>query len=174
MRIVPRAIVLIGFMGSGKTTVGRALARALSWQFRDTDEMVETKAQMTIAEVFERCGEESFRNLESEVLQSIVPASDTVTVTGGGVVLRRANLEKLYSLGKIVWLKADRQTLQERLETNDDRPLLRPRDRAAAIDGLLERRRKFYEEAADLTIDTSKLGPDAAARKIIDALQLRR
>ncbi len=163
---------LIGFMGSGKSAVGGALAQKLGWPRWETDELVAAKLGMTIPEIFQHEGETSFRDAESVVLRELIATEPTIIVTGGGIVLRPKNVERLRELGTVVWLKADLVTLQARLAGVQDRPLLQTPDPAATIAELLAERTKFYEEAADLAVDSSGREPAAVAGAILDELPI--
>ena len=163
-----RSLCLIGFMGAGKSAVGRALAQKLSWPRWETDELVAAKLGMTIPEIFQREGEARFRDAESAVLQELNATEPTIIMTGGGIVLRPDNVERLRELGTVVWLKADLATLQTRLAGAQDRPLLQTADPAATIAELLAERTKFYEEAADLAFDSFGREAAAVAGAILD------
>src|SRR5450432_2685574 len=136
-----RSIVLIGFMGSGKSSVGRLLARQLGWSQIDTDELVAAEFGMPIPAVFARWGEEYFRDAETEVLRKLKASAAMVIVTGGGIVVRPENVRRLRELGTVVWLTADLPTFQKRLALRKNRPLLQTADPAATIATLLEQRR---------------------------------
>lgn len=167
-----RSLCLIGFMGSGKSAVGRALAQKLGCPRWETDELAAAKLGMTIPEIFQRPGEACFRDAESAVLQELIPTEPAIIVTGGGIVLRPENVARLRELGTLVWLKADLATLQKRLAGAQDRPLLQTPDPAATIAELLAQRTKFYEEAADLAVDSSGREPAALAGAILDELRI--
>src|SRR3954464_14108547 len=111
MRKRGHAIVLIGFMGAGKSSVGRTLARMTGRPRFDTDEMIASRFGLTISEIFEKRGEERFRDAESEALKELPSETDAIIVTGGGIVLRQANTARLRELGAVVYLSADEDTL---------------------------------------------------------------
>ena len=167
MKIAPRSIVLIGFMGTGKSSVARELARRQGWPHFDTDEMVTEALEMPVAEIFARLGEERFRTEESAILTKLDPALRSVIAAGGGTILRPQNVKRLRQLGTTVCLTADLPTLLHRLADRSDRPLLPTENRAAKIEALLREREPLYEQAADLIIDTSSLTPD----EIIEAIR---
>jgi shikimate kinase len=169
-----RSIVLIGFMGSGKSSVGRLLARQQNLSVFDTDEMVAAECGMAIPAIFRQLGEERFRQGESDVLRKLNPSKAAIIVTGGGIVLRAENVRRLRELGTVVWLKADLEVLRERLSRRKDRPLLATQNPAETIATLLEERTKFYEEAADFAVDTSHLSQEEVAQAIRDELQVTR
>lgn len=167
-----RNLCLIGFMGSGKSAVGRVLSEKLGWARRETDELVAAEFGLPIAEIFQRWGEARFREAESAVLRELPATEQALIVTGGGIVLHAENVERLCALGTVIWLKADLAILQKRLAGAQDRPLLQTPDPAATIAELLAQRVKFYEEAADLAVDSSHLEPAAVAAAILDELQI--
>ena len=168
------SIVLIGFMGCGKSSVGRLLARELGWPRFDTDELVAAELGMPITAIFAKLGEKSFREAESSALEKMEGAQPAVIVTGGGIVLRSENVRRLRELGKVFWLTADLDVLQQRLSRRKNRPLLQTPDPAATIGTLLARRETFYKEAADFTIDTSGLDQQQVAQAIRDELRIAR
>lgn len=169
-----RSIVLIGFMGVGKSEVGKTLAKALEWKLFDTDLMVEEVFGMPIAEIFSQFGEARFREEEGAVLASIGLNCPSIIVTGGGAVLRPENVARMRELGPVVCLTTDPTTLEQRLADRNDRPLL-PRDnRAETIRALLREREPHYRKAAHLTFDTSELGPEEVATLILRSLALSR
>ncbi|MEO5754056.1 MAG: shikimate kinase [Chthoniobacterales bacterium] len=165
-----RSIILIGFMGTGKSAVGQQLAQFTARACLDTDEMVAQACGMPISQIFERLGEERFRDEESAVLHELDADLPSVIVTGGGVVLRPANVARLRELGSVVCLRADLPTLVRRLETGSGRPLLAAENLADTVGRLLLERQPFYDDAADFTVDTSALGPQKVALAIQDAL----
>jgi shikimate kinase len=161
-------------MGTGKSSIGRLLAREYGWPRFDTDEMIEAELGISIAKIFAQLGEERFRQVETDVLKKLDTQKPAIIVTGGGVVLRRQNIKRIRELGAVVWLTADLGTLQKRLSRRKDRPLLQAPNAAKTIATLLEQRKKFYKEAADLVIDTSRLDQRKVAQAISDGLQISR
>lgn len=159
------AIVLIGFMGSGKSSVGRALATRTGLPRYDTDEMIAARYGLAISEIFTQHGEEAFRAAETEALTQL-PERAAIIVTGGGVVLRAENVALLRRLGRIVHLLADEATLFERVSRSTTRPLLRTENPRSTVAEMLRRRAPLYEEAANFTIDTSDL-PQAEVADLI-------
>ncbi len=140
-------IILIGFMGTGKTCVGQLLAQMLGWQFVDLDAHVEQKTGMTIADYFSRFGEAAFRDREAEAVLVIAENSQQVVATGGGVVLRPENLDRLKSCGVLVCLSASEQEIVARTENDTLRPLLNRPDRLQVIRDLLAARESQYRQA---------------------------
>jgi shikimate kinase len=160
-------IVFIGFMGSGKTSIGRLVAHRLGFQFIDTDAVVVERAGLPVAEIFARHGEAWFREQESSALRSLAMLNRAVISTGGGIVLREENRTLLRELGFVVWLTASEEVLMERVSRNKKRPLLQTADPRATVHELLEKRSALYEGAAQMTIDSSHLTHAAAAELVI-------
>ena len=164
-------IILIGFMGVGKSTVGRLLASELKLNYLDTDQLIEQTEARTISEIFRTEGEEHFRSLETEVLETLQDYDNFVLSTGGGIVLKEENVALLKIMGPIILLTADPAAIYERIKQETYRPLLQTADPPAEIIKLLERRRPFYERAAEYTVDTSTAAPGEAAKEIITWLR---
>ncbi|MBI1900176.1 MAG: shikimate kinase [Planctomycetia bacterium] len=164
-------LILIGYRGTGKSTVARLVARRLGWESLDADVEVELRAGKPIAAIFADEGEAAFRDLESAVLQSLSGRDRLVLAAGGGAVLRPENRRLLKRLGKVVWLKADAQTIQERLSADETTAARRPNLTAsgglAEIVELLERREPLYRETADWKIDTVGRSPGEIAAEIV-------
>ena len=167
-----RSIVLTGFMGTGKSEIGRLLARRLEWKRFDTDSMIEEVFRMPIAEIFSQFGEARFRGEESAILRRITVEQPSVIVTGGGAILRPENVTRMRELGTLICLTANLTTLEERLAHRNDRPLLLRDHRAQMISNLLQEREPHYRTAADLTFDTSGRSPEEVATQILEALAL--
>jgi shikimate kinase len=148
-----RNLVLIGSMGSGKTTVGRHLAAQLHFEFVDTDQLIEAAAGKKIAEIFATTGEPAFRALEHRVVQELAHRSKNVIATGGGLACYNDNLASLKSHALVVCLWASPETIWERVRHHAHRPLLRDPDPLAKIRSLLAARESFYRQA-DLLIST--------------------
>jgi len=160
-------IVLIGFMGCGKTSVGRLVAQRLGFQFVDTDALIVERAGLPIAEIFSRQGEAAFRNMETAALRSLGILQRSVVSTGGGIVLREENRALLRDLGFVAWLTASEEILFERVSRTKKRPLLHTADPRTTFHELLEQRRPLYEGAAQFTLDSSGLTHEAAADAVI-------
>jgi shikimate kinase len=152
-----RNLILIGFMGTGKTTIGKRVAKSLGFRFVDTDTLIVRKAGKSIPEIFEKSGEEEFRKLETEVLRECAANSDQVISTGGGIVTRPENLEILESAGYVVWLEASPESIYERVRRNRNRPLLQVDDPRETIRDMLEQRIDLYRKARDLSVKTDGL-----------------
>ncbi len=162
-------IILIGFMGAGKTTVGKRLAERFRWDFIDTDEYIEQKAGMAVSEIFDRYGEENFRARETEALQEILQErKEAVISVGGGLPMREKNREYLKKLGRTIYLRAQVDTLVERLSGDTARPLLRGQDLRARITQLMELRSDVYESAADVILDTDTMHIGRIVREIAE------
>ena len=167
-----RNIILEGFMGSGKTTVSEILSEKLELDLMDTDAAIETTEGRSISSIFESEGEEAFRGMETELLQTVVKDHwrDMVISLGGGLPLREENRRLLKEAGKVVYLRAMAETVYERVKGDDTRPLLRCEDPMAKIRELLDLRRDKYEAAADLVVDTDGKTPEEIAREILERL----
>lgn len=162
-------IFLVGFMGAGKTTVGRLLARKLGWRYCDADKVIETKAGKTVSEIFSSHGELHFRDLESETLYSLAGKTKQVIATGGGAVMREENREAMKKGGVTIYLKAPMSVIWERVRHSKTRPLLNVDNPYDAAEELLRKRAPSYE-TADMTIDTESLTPEEAASEIMKRL----
>lgn len=164
--MLPFNVVLIGFMGSGKTSAGQYLASVGGYAFVDTDQEIEKKAGVSISEIFNRFGEAHFRKLEAEAVAAAAACTKTVISCGGGAVLDQANVQRLKQSGKLVWLDAPAEVLYERIKPQGGRPL-------AADKGMDEfrelycRRREYYLAAADWTIDTENKAVSEVAEAIM-------
>ena len=147
-------IVLSGFMGCGKTTIGRRLASALNMKFVDMDLYIEKKMDMTVSEIFAQHGEAYFRALETETVQELAKEKHYIIATGGGTLMQPVNVEEFHKGGgKILYLKVPLRALQERLKNDKRRPLLQTPDRNAVIERLLTERKPKYLASADIVVD---------------------
>jgi shikimate kinase len=159
-------IILIGFMGVGKTEVGKLLAKKLKMTYIDTDAIIEKEQNMTINDIFDRKGEESFREMETGLLDKLSSLEDHVISTGGGIILKPGNVKKLKSMGPLILLWADPDTVYERVKGEGTRPLLNVADPKRKIKEILQFRAPIYKGIADLEVDTSRLSPEDASNKI--------
>jgi len=164
----PRNVVLIGFMGAGKSAVGRALADAMTFTLLDTDVMVTSDAGMDITSIWETEGEEGFRVREERAVTRACAGERRVIACGGGAVLRLRNYGVLKGAGPIVYLRAPAGVLRERVGGGKDRPLLAD---PAAFDRLLAERTPVYESAADVIVDADAGTPEQLAAEIVKRLE---
>lgn len=160
------AIVLIGFMGAGKSSVGRTLARMTGLPRFDTDEIVAARFGLTVSQIFETQGEEVFREAEAAALRELAGKRGAIITTGGGILLRPENTDLVRQLGTVVHLRANEETLFRRINRRTTRPLLRTENPRATLTELLRVRKPLYEAAADIEVDTSLLTHDEVAKKI--------
>lgn len=159
-------IVLTGFMGTGKTQVGRILSQRLGYKLMDVDDNIEREQKMKITEIFKNYGEPAFRDMESAVIKRLSEMDRAVISTGGGAVLRQENMDNLRKKGVIVCLTASPETILKRTGNNNDRPLLRVENPLQKIKELLQIRTPYYEKA-DIMIDTNGKSPFEVADEII-------
>lgn len=152
--MIKKNIVLIGFMGCGKTTVGKKLANVLKVDFYDTDEIIEEKTKMSISEIFTEYGEDNFRQREATVIESLCERKGVIISTGGGVVIKPYNMKLLKKNGVIIWLKASLESILQRLKDNTSRPLLYKKD-FNKINELYNMRNRLYYYYSDICIDTN-------------------
>lgn len=170
----PRNIALTGFMGTGKSAVARALGRLTGYRVVDLDEEVESEAGMSISEIFSSKGEPAFRDMETAALKRIAAGHCQVISTGGGVVLRKENMEALRDGGGvIVNLTALPQTVYARTKETGNRPLLEVEDPLGRIRELMEERRPYYEDA-DEVIDTEDKSPMEIAGEVLERIGWKR
>jgi shikimate kinase len=165
-------IFLIGYRGSGKTTVGRLLASRLGWQFIDADAIIEERACKTIREIFANEGEQFFRDREAAILTELCKRTDTVIATGGGVVLRPENRTLLRQYGFVAWLTADAATLWQRIQADASTAARRPALTTGGLEEvrqLLALREPFYRETADVEVSVDVVSPEQASDTILAA-----
>ncbi|GAB4416490.1 MAG: shikimate kinase [Thermodesulfovibrionales bacterium] len=160
-------IVLTGFMGTGKTEVGRELSNILHWRLIDVDDEIVRSKKMAIKDIFSSLGEEAFRDMETEMIREVSKNKNVIISTGGGAVLRQENMDILRENGIIVCLTAAPETILKRTANNDERPLLQVDNPLKRIRELLEFRRPFYEKA-DIMIDTEHKTPHQIAWEILE------
>lgn len=166
-----RNIVLCGFMGSGKTTVGRLLAKRTGLPFVDMDDYIEDKAGMAVSEIFERHGEDYFRELEHEAAKELAKRDGCIISAGGGTLVYRRNADVLRESCRIVLLDAPLEVIKRRLKNDKKRPLLQRPDRDEAMLELYTKRMPLYRGAAHLTVNAAQ-SPYKTAREIAKALAL--
>jgi shikimate kinase len=166
-----RSVFLIGPMGSGKTAVGRQLARRLKLPFADSDAEIESRTGVDIAYIFEREGEEGFRAREREVIDALTQSGGIVLATGGGAILLPENRERLAARGTVVFLDTTIEQQLERTRRSRHRPLLAAADRRATLEALARAREPLYRSIAALTIRTDGRAPATVAGEIARALK---
>jgi shikimate kinase len=166
------SLALIGFMGTGKTAVGRTLADRLGKEFVETDTLIEKKAGKSIPEIFRQDGEIAFRELEIAIIKEVAARDNAVVACGGGIVLNKINIDRLAKKCIIINLKATPSVIARRTsDDEDERPLLVVADRLAEIRELLNYRRPYYQRAADFEVNTSRLSIAAVVDEIIKKLK---
>jgi len=163
-----RAIFLIGMMGSGKTTIGRALARELGLKFVDCDRELELRSGVTITTMFEVEGELTFREREAALIDELTQRDRIVLATGGGAVLRESSRAALRGRGLVIYLRASVDELARRTARDRGRPLLQTEDRRARLTQLLEQREPLYSATAHAVFHSSSGNPNRLVRQIID------
>jgi shikimate kinase len=156
---------LVGMMGAGKTAVGRGLAKRLGVAFVDIDASIEAEHDCTIAELWRREGEPAFRDLEETHVEETA-GREAVVATGGGVVLRSANIERMQSSGPVVWLKASVEVLALRVGAGSNRPLLAGQETRQQLDTILAERSELYEAASTVAVDTDRATVDEVVREV--------
>lgn len=163
-------IILIGFRGTGKTTIGKKLAKQLGKEFIDADEYLEKQEGMTIKDIFEKGGEKLFRDIESKVIAKLSLLDGKVIATGGGAVLREENVKNLKRRGIIILLDADANTLHKRIQrdahSRQRRPNLTAQGGYDEVQFLLEQRRPIYDKVADFVINTAHVSAVNVSQKI--------
>ena len=159
-------LILCGMMGSGKSTVGKLLAKTASWEWADTDELIVSRYGK-ITDIFEQKGEGYFRALETKIVQELAKKDRLVISTGGGLVLKEENVSLLKEKGEIVYLRATKETLARRLASDKERPLLQTEETLdEKLTRLLKERSAVYERVADKIIDVDNKTPE----KIVDEI----
>jgi len=160
-------LYLVGMMGSGKSSVGDKLARRMgSYKFLDTDDIIEKATKLKISDIFESEGEDGFRDVEAQVLDTVHSYVRCIVSTGGGLVCRTQNWGKLQT-GIVIWLDVDPEIIMKRIEGNDDRPLLKTEDPLQTLKDLLEERKTKYSQADFRVEITEDMDEDMVASKIV-------
>ncbi|MCW8931172.1 MAG: shikimate kinase AroK [Gammaproteobacteria bacterium] len=159
-------IILIGPMGAGKTTIGRQIARRLSFDFYDSDREIEERTGVTIPLIFELEGEEGFRRREEKIISDLTNKTNIVLATGGGAVLRKENQQALKRSGTIVYLCAGIDDLLERTSKDKNRPLLQTDDPRKKLQSILTEREPIYRELADIILQTNKMTVHTAVKEL--------
>ena len=160
-------IILIGFMGAGKTTLGKATAQAVGCRFVDTDDLIEETTGEKISDIFATKGEPYFRDLETQAVKGLLAQSEQMVVAvGGGLPVRTENRQLLKQLGTVIYLKADIDTLLSRLEGDTSRPKLQGGDLRERIESLMARREALYEDAAQEEVYTDEKSVEDTVREL--------
>lgn len=165
-------IMLIGFMGCGKSTVAAELTKRLSLEQIEMDALIAKEAGMSIPDIFATYGEEYFRKLETDMLRKFRDLKPVVVSCGGGVVLRDENIEIMKGQGRIVWLTATPQTVYERVKDSTDRPVLNGNMNVAYIGELMEKRREQYQAAADILVATDGKTVEEICDEILEKIAM--
>ncbi len=165
-------ILLIGFMGTGKSTIASRLSEATGMKVAEMDQIIAGREGMTIPEIFEKYGEEYFRNAETSLLAELQSGTNMVISCGGGVPLRENNLTEMRENGKVILLTALPETILDRLKDDHSRPLLENNKNAGFIRELMEKRRDRYEAAADMIISTDGKTDLEICAEIMDCLMM--
>lgn len=163
--------VLIGFMGCGKTTVGRIVSQYLKWNFIDTDDLIVEKTKISISDIFKRYGEAYFRQLESQIIKDISDVDRCIISLGGGAVLNEQNINTLKGKGLVFYLKGSPETIIAHIGDNKDRPLLHTSNPYNTIKELLNKRHPLYVKNSHYSIDIDGKDPETIAHEIINILK---
>ena len=161
-------IVIIGFMATGKTTIGRELSKTLGFDFIDTDVEIEKNEKMKISHIFEQMGEDYFRSLETNMLKKYINKKNIILSTGGGIIVKKENIELLKKVGIVIWLNGNKKTIIKNLKYSDiDRPLLRDSNIEEKIDELLGKRYDIYKQSCDIEININDKNIQEVTREIL-------
>lgn len=164
-------IFLIGYMGTGKSSVAAYMADAYDMEVLEMDEMLVQQEGMSIPDIFAKLGEQYFRDMETKLLQEICLQENKVVSCGGGVVLRKENVEEMRKGGRIVLLSARPETILERVKDDHNRPLLAGNKTVAYIREMMDKRRDYYENAAEVVIQTDGRQIDDICREIFEQIK---
>ena len=168
--LFPYNIMLIGFMGSGKSTIAKYLSHILEMQDLETDEFIVKREDMTINEIFQRKGEEYFRRCENNALRELETRQGIIISCGGGMPMKDENVELMKKSGKIVLLTASPETIYERVKYSNERPLLNGNMNVEYIKDLMEKRKDRYESIADIVVDTNNKPIHVIAEEVVSKL----
>ena len=163
-------IILCGFMGCGKTTVGKNLSKLANMKFVDMDKYIEEKANMTVSEIFDKFGESGFRDMEHQACLELSSSTDYVIAAGGGTLTFDRNVDVLSKTGTIVLIDASYETLCNRLKTDTKRPLLQCENRNEKIKELLDKRMPLYKKASTVTVNGNQT-PKKVAEEILNKIK---
>ncbi|HCI13568.1 MAG: shikimate kinase [Gallionellales bacterium GWA2_60_142] len=164
-------LILVGMMGSGKTTIGRTLAKHLGKTFVDSDEEIQQRTGVTIPHIFDVEGEVGFRLRETAAIRELMGRDDMVLATGGGAILAEQNRDMLRQNGIVVYLKANVHDLWQRTRHDRNRPLLQTADPRAKLAELFEQRDPLYQQAADIVVQSSKQSAQALMLHLVDEIE---
>ncbi len=164
-----RNLIFVGLMGAGKSVIGRLVAQALGIPFVDTDAEIESVSRMTIAELFSQYGETEFRALETRVVERLLKQGPRVVSTGGGAFINEATRAQIKQGGLSIWLNADLDTLWDRVNRRDHRPLLKTENPRQTLENLMIQRYPIYAEA-DLTVMSVNIRKDLMANEVLQAI----
>jgi len=167
MTALQENLILVGFMGTGKSSLGRLIAKKTGRRFVDTDQLIVLNEGREISQMFKENGEDYFRQIETSTLASLRATGGQVIATGGGIVTRPENTPLLHELGFVVWLQADEEEIFRRVARNSKRPLLQTENPRKTISDLLASRRSLYEAVCDFSIDTTHFSQKQAAEAVI-------
>jgi shikimate kinase len=168
---VGESIALIGMMGAGKSSVGECLRERTGLRLDDTDEIVAGIFGTSIPEIFSKYGEQTFREAETEALRLVADKKQKIIITGGGIILRKKNLEILKKQAVVVWLDGDEETLFARASRKQNRPLLQTKNPRKTFSQILDARRPLYANIANIRVDTSVLTDEEVAVAILAKLR---
>lgn len=163
-------IVLIGFMGSGKSTIAQYLSSNFSMEIIEMDQLIAQRENMSIPDIFSTRGEEYFRNLETNLLKEMQTQQNKIISCGGGAALRAENVAEMKKNGKVILLTASPETILERVKYDNSRPVLKGRKNVEGISKLMEQRREKYEAAADIIISTDHKSIPQICEEIVSKL----
>lgn len=168
-KTLKRPVVLVGMMGAGKTHIGQRLASALSLDFYDTDALIEEKAGLDVAGIFEKFGEEKFRQAERNTILECLNKKSCVIATGGGALTNPDTLAAIKKGGVSIWIRAGIDEILERVGDVSSRPLLRAGDPRVILENLMKQRKSLYSQA-DITLDSVHDRPDETLKNLINSL----
>lgn len=163
-------LVLIGFMGTGKSTVAKCLGKTCSMDIADMDQIIEKREGMTISKLFDKYGEEYFRDLETQLLIELQTRKHMIISCGGGAVLKERNIKEMKKNGRVVLLEASPETVLQRVKNNRSRPLLQGHKDIDSIKKLMEERREKYRLASDIVVETDHKTVMQICREIVTVL----
>ncbi len=164
-------IVLVGFMGCGKTTIGKRLANMFGYKFIDMDIEIENKKGMKISEIFEHYGEAEFRKMETDLCRELSEKNGCIIATGGGVIKNEENMRLLRKNGSVLYIKASAEHIYKNVKNDTSRPLLDCEDKLQRIKTLMEERKPMYEQRSDITVDITGMRAFDAAGLIKNTLE---